>query len=116
MTNQKSDLDIKYESYLNSSDKTKIINGKIYYKAVNICILTIGNEKCYELCLDKEMFGRGKIECIQDEWGNVLKLSPPAFCSFGGNIPEWYRNCGLFLIKRSEIKGTIGKFFTVIEQ
>ena len=115
-SNQESVMERKYNEYLNSSDRTKIIDGMTYYKAVNIDVLTIGDEKCYEICLDYEMFGRKPIKFVKDEYGNVLRLSPPAFFRFIGDIPEWYMKCGVFLIKRSEIKGTIGKFFTVVEE
>ena len=88
----------------------------VYYRAVNNDVLTIGNEKCHEICLSWEMFGRKPARCVKDEYGHMINLSPPAFYSFRGHIPRWYRECAVFLIKRSEIKGTIGKFFTVIEQ
>ncbi len=116
MKNEESFMDRKYNEYLNSSDRIKMINGMVYYRAVNIDVLTIGNEKCYEICLSWKMFGRKPARCVKDEYGHMINLSPPAFYSFRGHIPRWYRECAFFLIKRSEIKGTIGKFFTVIEQ
>ena len=114
--NEESLMERKYNEYLNSSDRTKVIDGVTYYKALNIDVLKIRDEKCYELCLACEMFGQEPIKSVKDEYGNVLRLSPPALFRFRGDIPEWYMRCGVFLIKRSEIKGTIGKFFTVVEK
>lgn len=116
MKNEESFMDRKYNEYLNSSDRIKIIDGVTYYKAVNIDVLDIGNEKCYEICLSWEMFGRKPAKRVKDEYGHILNLKGSAFYRFiGGVIPKWYLECGVFLIKRSEIKETVGKFFTVIE-
>lgn len=114
--NEESLMERKYNEYLNSSDRTKVIDGVTYYKAVNVDVFTIRNEKCYSICLANDMFGREPIKSIKDEYGNILQLGSPAFFRFIGDIPEWYMRCGVFLIKCSEIKGTIGKFFTVVEE
>ena len=102
-TAEKSVNDIKYEQYLASDDKTKTIDGVLYYKAVSVEYYSnLLNGETLDIVLPSVMFKNVNMYniCVMNEAGKSFKLIGPALLSFHGNggvIPEWYRNCAVFL-------------------
>ncbi len=108
----------QYEEYKNAPDKTIVINGVQYFKAVSTEQLTLHGEPVYSLVLPYSMFDRkGNKNRIVDQHGHIFDLAGPTHIHFIGEIPQWYFECGSFLIRDFDCSETeIGEYFAVISE
>lgn len=81
----KSEMEIKYEEYLKSDDKIKIINGKEYYKIVDC---DIGN--VFGIIIVPHKAVPKPNVWLVDENGFKFFTSGLVHFRFSGDITEWY--------------------------
>ncbi len=67
---QKSELEIKYEEYLEQDNNTKTIDGVTYFRAIHISEIKIKSRKRMLAIFPWEVFEGGKTETMRDENGN----------------------------------------------
>lgn len=87
--NEKSRMDILYEQYLESDNRTYEQDGIVFYKLVKkeklklrggMVLITVPREAVKNIN-----------DCYYDEAGNRILIDAPIHMSFGGNgIPKWY--------------------------
>ncbi len=107
----KSDMEIKYEEYLKSNDKTKIINGKEYYRIVDcyvgsmLGIMTVP----FEVVSQPDVW-------LVDENGFKFLSKGLMHVRFSGEIPDWYLKelaiIGIDVVEPCEI----GKYVRMCEE
>ena len=95
------EMDIKYENYLKSDDRIKIINGKEYHKVVDCHIF----DSFGIMSVSFEAAPKPNIWLI-DENGFKFFSKGLVMMSFRGPIPEWYfklANIGIDVSKPCKI-------------
>ncbi len=113
---EKSEMELKYEAYLVSEDKERLIDGEMYYRAVEVEFFNMSWGPSVFLCLPNKMFRGKRGNRIRDEYGRCFDLEGPSYYSFGGAIPEWYFNCMEFWIKGLMDTESIGRYFCVVDK
>ena len=106
----KSEMEIKYEEYLKSNDKTKMINGKEYYKIVDCHI----GEGFGIIIVPFEAVPKSKVWLI-DENGFKFFTDGLVHIRFSEGIPEWYlklATLSIDVVKPCEI----GKYLRICEE
>lgn len=101
LNSPKSEMEIKYEEYLKSDDKTKTINGKEYYKIVDC---DIGNVFGI-MTVPYEAVPKANVWLV-DENGFKFFTGGLVHIRFFGDIPEWYlklATVGINVVKPSKI-------------
>lgn len=81
----KSEMEIKYEEYLKSDDKTKIINGKKYYRIIDYHVGSI----CGFMTIPNGVVSLPNVWFV-DENGFKFLSKGLVHIRFSGDIPEWY--------------------------
>ena len=97
----KSEMEIKYEEYLKSDDKTKTINGKKYYKIVDCHIGKVFGI----IIVPFEALPKANVWLI-DENGFKFFTDGLVHMRFSEGIPEWYfklATLGIDVVKPCEI-------------
>ena len=114
---EKDNMDKKYEAYLNSNDKTKEIDGYVYYKPICLEHVMVQGKKAVKIVLPKETFEKKHTNKIVDEIGNVFTLTndPESVC-FDKGIPEWcFTTYTRYIFKDRNINADgIGSFFRAV--
>ena len=104
-----------YQEYKQRTDRTKIINGKLYYRIVLSEFFNLtGYENGYLLVIPSPDMPQEHNAVYQDENGNHFTFGGRNHIRFAGEIPEWYLECGECNMKWQETK-EIGKYLTIIE-
>ncbi len=104
-----------YQEYKQRSDKTKIINGKLYYRIVLSEFFNLtGLENGYLLVIPSPDMPQEISAVYQDENGNHFTFGGRNHFRFSGERPEWYLECGEWNMKWQETKN-IGKYLTIVE-
>ncbi len=89
----------QYEKYLLSTDTIKVIDGVNFYKVVYVSVLKLCGKDIISTILPYKMFEENVVKSIiSDEYGNIFKITGPAHIRFVDKIPQWYFECGSFLI------------------
>ena len=97
----KCEMDIKYENYLKSDDKTKIINGKEYHKVIDCHVF----DSFGVMSVSFEAAPKPNIWLI-DENGFKFFSKGLVHMSFARPVPEWYlklANIGIEVSKPCKI-------------
>lgn len=104
-----------YQEYKLRNDKTRIIDGKLYYRIVLSEFFNLtGYENGYLLVVPSPDMPQEKSAVYQDENGNHFRLGGRNHICFAGEIPEWYLECGECNMKWQETKN-IGKYLSIVE-
>ena len=104
-----------YQEYKLRNDKTKIIDGKLYYRIVMSEFFNLtGYENGYLLVVPSPDMPQEKNAIYQDENGNHFTFGGHNHIRFSGEIPEWYLECGECNMKWQETKN-IGKYLSIVE-
>lgn len=104
-----------YQEYKQRTDRTKMINGKLYYRIVLSDFFNLtGLENGYLLVIPSPDMPQKKDAVYQDEKGNHFTFCGHNHIRFAGEIPEWYLECGEYNMKWQETKD-IGKYLTMVE-
>lgn len=104
-----------FQEYKQRNDKTKIINGKIYYRIVLSEFFNLtGFENGYLLVVPSPDMPQENGAIYQDENGNHFMLGGRNHIRFAEEMPEWYLECGECTMKWEETKN-IGKYLTIVE-
>ena len=103
-----------YEEYKQRNDKTKRMDGRLYYRIVSSAVfeLTGFEEGCLLVIPSPEM-PQKKNAVYQDENGNHFVLGGRTHIRFSGQIPRWYFECGECHMKWQETKD-IGNYLTMV--
>lgn len=106
----------KYEQYLSAADKTKVVNNTTFYKAVDIEFLKLQGKDTISIVLPYIIFkDNAGSKLIMNEDGTIFKLKGPAFIRFIDEIPQWYFECGSFLIDEFDCSlEAVGEYFKSI--
>lgn len=101
-------FDMIYQRYLEDDRRMIEIDGLIYYRAAQICKLTIRNEYSLEVVLPWKI--NPEKDCtIVDENGNQYEYQGCEMMSFRGEIPEWHFKMVFAILSFPE--GNIGEYF-----
>ena len=114
-----------FKSYMESEDRVLIINGRKYYKAVDINIFKGEPFKGTPLVfLPFEMFEhKPHTHYVLSNTGVLFRIKGPSHYRFSNEIPDWYFKCGSFLLFFNDLKPEykeitdeidIGNFFTPV--
>ena len=110
----KSIIEIEYEKYLCADDKIIEINGEKYYKVVYVDRFTLSKiGPIISIVLPYCMFSHSS-KYIENERGEMFKLYGPEMIRFIKEVPDWYLECGSYMIKENEYDYTlddIGQYF-----
>ncbi len=110
-----SPIEKAYQEYHQRSDKTRVINGKLYYRIVCSEFFNLtGLEDGYLLVVPSPDMPQDKNAVYQDENGNHFTLGGRNHIRFAGEIPKWYLECGECNMKWKETIH-IGKYLTIVE-
>ena len=110
-----SPIEKAYQEYKLRNDKTKTINGKLYYRIVCSDFFNItGKENGYLLVVPSPDMPQKKNAIYEDENGNHFTLGGRNHIRFIGEIPKGYFECGELNMDWKETK-EIGKYLTIIE-
>ena len=85
LNSPKSEMEIKYEEYLKSDDKTKTINGKKYYRIIDYHVGSI----CGFMTIPNGVVSLPNVWFV-DENGFKFLSKGLVHIRFSGDIPEWY--------------------------
>lgn len=91
MTNEKSQMDLQYEEYLNRSDRVLAMGGNTYFRIVKKDFLEIGGKPVTMITVPAEIMSDTKCNRYCDENGTYFEAGLPAHFSFRGTTPSWYR-------------------------
>lgn len=115
-----SEAEKAYELYLRSEDKTKQLDGLIYYKAVYIDMYYSDalKKKIAHIMVPNEIFENGtrKSVYLRSDLGYTFTLHGANYYSFHGGIPEWYIKCREYTVDVDEDCKDIGSYFTLIDE
>lgn len=113
---EKDNMDKKYEAYLNSSDKTKEIDGYVYYKPVCLERVTVQGKKAVKIVLPTEIFEKENTNKVVDEIGNVFTLTNLGSVCFDKGLPECFFKTYTYYIFSDPNSNTddIGSFFRAV--
>lgn len=105
-----------YQEFLKRNDKTKVIDGKTYYRIVCSNFFQYNNKKTGYLSVVPSPDMKKQTDVVyQDEKGNHFIFKGFQFIRFvGGKIPKWYFECGVCSMEWQETKN-IGQYLTIIE-
>ena len=112
--NQNSGMQIEYENYLASDDKTILINGKTYYKIVYKYSLANRNNRIY-ITIPTELLNGNKSENVIDEKGQKFILGPSVHMAFRDGIPDWYVKTLTVSIAGIDQISDIGNYLSLLE-
>lgn len=102
-----------YENYKQKTDKTKIINGRLYYRIIhsdNVFFTAIKKE--YLIVILSPEIEKHINELYEDENGNRFVLTGFHHIKFPGDIPQWYLDCGAYNMKWLKNKN-IGNYISL---
>jgi hypothetical protein len=104
-----------YEKYKKTDDTVKVLHGEKFYKAISVEKYDMtGIGPVINIVLPYCMFNGSAARIIENESGKSFKLYGPVFLRFRNEIPEWYFECGSFMIKESDYDSPlneIGQYF-----
>lgn len=109
----------KYKEYLTATDTEKVINGELFYKAVDVSLFRLAGKPTISIILPYKMFFQdSRSKKIMNVDGEVFNIIGPAHCRFtSAEIPQWYTECGNYLIEDFEDpKGDIGYYFKSVKE
>lgn len=106
----KSEMEIKYEEYLKSNDKTKMINGKEYYKIVDCHIGKVFGI----IIVPFEAVPKPNVWLI-DENGFKFFTDGLVHMRFSEGIPEWYLKLATLSIDVAK-PYKIGEYLRICEE
>ena len=110
----KSEMEIKYEQYLESDDTVLTMGNKQFFKIVSKDKLSIKNGLVL-ICVPWSAFGKS-CNCIaEDENGNVFELAGPAHFSFRTSVPRWYLDTCTLEVKNIHDIDEIGWYISVAQ-
>ena len=112
----KSKMELKYERYLLSKDKTLILDGKTFYRIIDKFLV----KKMLIITLPLEAFGDNTVEKIitnkyTDEDNRVFAFSAPMHISFIGKAPDWYYETLTVQVKGVKKIDEIGDYISKME-
>ena len=106
----KSETEIKYEEYLKSDDKVKIINGEEFYKVINWYV----GDVFATITIPWEVAPKTNAKLI-DENGLVFQSKGLMHIRFINSIPKWYfetATIGIDVVKPNKI----GEYVRIYEE
>lgn len=112
--NQNSGMQIEFENYLASDDKTILINGNTYYKIVYKYSHPNRNNRIYITIPTELLIGNKSINVI-DEEGREFILGPSVHMCFRDGIPEWYVKTLTVSIEGIDRISDIGNYLSLLE-
>ena len=110
---EKSQMEMEYESYLSSDNTVIVKDGITYYKIVSKLKVTIDKEKVL-ICIPWKMFGNQGIRRVRDEYGNQFDLGETVHYSFRSFIPQWYKHTLSVIVEGIDEVTEIGDYLTIV--
>lgn len=110
----KGKMELIYENYKQSGDISTVINGELYFRVVDIKPTDVNKRHGLILTLPYMVFYEIKGNVIQDERGHTFIVNPPIETNFSNGIPEWYQDCGQFLVEGYKDCDDLGHYFRAI--
>ena len=111
--NKKSQMELKYEKYLESTSKTMIIDSVTYYRAVNVETLSVRGKSTVCITIPHEYLKGETTLTLKNEYGYIFRKGNAVFVRFNGEIPEWYFRCVTFAFEGSDCPPEeTGEYFT----
>lgn len=102
-------LEEKYEYYLKSGEKIKIINECEYYKIIDKEFIPI-KDGMVMITIPKEALPLGAEGLISDESGSKFYVSGPEMIHFNNSIPKWYLETYRVLLLGMKSIDVIGEY------
>ena len=110
-----SPIERAYQKFKQRNDKTKVINGKIYYRIVWSDYFNLtGRDRGLLSVVPSPDMPKKADAVYQDENGNHFSFGGMHHIRFISEIPKWYFECGECSMEWQETKN-IGKYLMIIE-
>ncbi len=111
---EKSEMDIIYEQYLERDDIKVEIDGRVYYRIIHKDKLSI-NGGLVLVMVPWELFAGGNIkQMIVDENENTVEFGSVAHYSFRRPIPQWYLKAVTLDVKNIKDMDEIGDYLALL--
>lgn len=111
---EKSEMDVIYEQYLERDDIRVEIDGRLYYRIVHKDKLSIRDGLVLVL-VPSELFAGGSIkQTVVDENGNTFNLGCIVHYSFRRPIPQWYLDAVSIEVMNVKEKEEIGDYLALL--